>query len=211
MALATNQLEPVQAQTFKPQLETPYSVSMQDQLNANQADFNALQRQMGYNPAAAAALAAQKYTANSAILAQQLRANQEIQMGMFNRNIGVLNDATLKNLSILDQQQQRQSQARSATKAQGQAALSSIADKIAKHKLENRTLGIYENMYNYRFGPNGKAINVNAPYEFNLDVASLTPEELETARKYRDIQEKKGNKRQLTGKNGSIVKAIKNL
>jgi hypothetical protein len=66
-------------------------------------------------------------------------------------------------------------------------------------------------MYNYRFGPNGKAINVNAPYEFNLDVASLTPEELETARKYRDIQEKKGNKRQLTGKNGSIVKAIKNL
>jgi len=211
MALATNQLEPVQAQTFKPQLETPYSVSMQDQLNANQADFNALQRQMGYNPAAAAALAAQKYAANSAILAQQLRANQEMQMGMFNRNIGVLNDATLKNLSILDQQQQKQSQARSATKAQGQAALSSIADKIAKHKLENRTLGVYENMYNYRFGPNGKAINVNAPYEFNLDVASLTPEELETARKYRDIQEKKGNKRQLTGKNGSLVKAIKNL
>jgi hypothetical protein len=197
MALATNQLEPVYAQTFKPLLETPYSVSMQDQLNANQADFNALQRQMGYNPAAAAALAAQKYAANSAILAQQLRANQELQMGAYNRNRGILNDATLKNFGILDQQQQRQSQAKSATKAQAQAALSSIADKIAKHKLENRTLGVYENMYNYRFGPNGKAINVNAPYQFNLDVASLNPED------------KKASK--STGKNGSIVKAIKNL
>jgi hypothetical protein len=134
-----------------------------------------------------------------------------MQMGTFNRNRGILNDATLKNLSILDQQQQRQSQARSATKAQAQAALSSIADKIAKHKLENRTLGVYENMYNYRFGPKGRAINVNAPYEYNLNAASLTADELELAKKYKELQEKKGTKKESTGKNGSIVKAIKNL
>jgi hypothetical protein len=207
MALATNQLEAVQAQTFQPLLETPYSVSFQDQLNANQADFNALQRQMGYNPAAASALAAQKYAANSAVLGQQARANQEMQMGTFNRNRGILNDATLKNLSILDQQQQRQSQARSATKAQAQAALSSIADKIAKHKLENRTLGVYENMYNYRFGPKGRAINVNAPVDWN----NLTAAELDTLRKAKEIEEKKGGKKESTGKNGSLVKAIKNL
>jgi hypothetical protein len=210
MALATNQLEPVQAQTFQPLLETPYSVSFQDQLNANQADFNALQRQMGYNPAAASALAAQKYAANSAILGQQFRANQEMQMGTFNRNRGILNDATLKNLSILDQQQQRQSQARSATKAQAQAALSSIADKIAKHKLENRTLGVYENMYNYRFGPRERAINVNAPYEFNKQLASMSADELQAAADKRREVEKKANK-EKTSKNGSIVKAIKNL
>jgi hypothetical protein len=211
MALATNQLEPVQAQTFQPLLETPYSVSLQDQLNANQADFNAIQRQMGYNPSAAAALAAQKYTANSAILAQQLRANQEIQMGMFNRNIGVLNDATLKNLSILDQQQQRQSQARSATKAQGQAALSSIADKIAKHKLENRTLGIYENMYNYRFGPNGKAINVNAPYEWNMQGSQAGGSMPTLPEGFEYTTEIRKKKTKETDKNGGIVKAMKNL
>ncbi len=210
MALATNQLEPVQAQTFQPLLETPYSVSFQDQLNANQADFNALQRQMGYNPAAASALAAQKYAANSAILGQQFRANQEMQMGAYNRNRGILNDATLKNLSILDQQYQRQSQARSATKAQAQSALSSIADKIAKHKLENRTLGVYENMYNYRFGPKGRAINVNAPYEFNKQLASMSADELQAAADKRREVEKKANK-EKTSKNGSIVKAIKNL
>ena len=207
MALATNQLEPVQAQMFQPLLETPYSVSLQDQLNANQADFNALQRQMGYNPAAASALAAQKYAANSAILGQQFRANQEMQMGAYNRNRGILNDATLKNLSILDNQYQRQSQAKSATKAQAQAALSSIADKIAKHKLENRTLGVYENMYNYRFGPKGRAINVNAPMDWN----NLTVADLEALKKAKEIEEKKSGKKESTGKNGSLVKAIKNL
>jgi hypothetical protein len=211
MALATNQLEPVQAQTFRPLLETPYTVSYQDVLNANQADYNALQRQVGYNPAALSQLSSQKYAANAAVKAQEFRENQGLAMGAYNRNRGILNDASLKNLAILDQQYQRQSQAKSNTKAQAQAALSSIADKIAKHKLENRTLGVYENMYNYRFGPKGRAINVNAPYEFNLDVASLTPEDIETAKKYKELQEKKGVKKESTGKNGSIVKAIKNL
>ena len=207
-ALATNQLEPVQAQTFQPLLEQPYTVSLQDQLNANQADFNAIQRQMGYNPAAASALAAQKYAANSAVLGQQSRINQEMQMGAFNRNRGVLNDAALKNLALLDQQYQRQSQAKSATKAQAQSALSSIADKIAKHKLENRTLGVYENMYNYRFGPKGRAYNVNAPMDWN----NLTVAELDTLKKAKEIEEKKsGKKEESSAKNGGIVKAIKNL
>ena len=210
-SIAMNPLEAVQAQTFQPLLEQPYSVSFQDQLNANQADFNALQRQMGYNPAAASALAAQKYAANSAILGQQFRANQEMQMGAYNRNRGVLNDAALKNLAILDTQYQRQSAAKSATKAQAQAALSSIADKIAKHKLENRTLGVYENMYNYRFGPKGRAINANAPMDWNIDVASLNSGELEALKKAKEIVEKKSSKKEESAKNGSIVKAIKNL
>jgi hypothetical protein len=206
-SLAMNPLKAVQAQTFQPLLETPYSVSFQDQLNANQADFNALQRQMGYNPAAASALAAQKYAANSAILGQQFRANQEMQMGAYNRNRGILNDATLKNLAILDQQYVRGEQAATATKGQAQAALSSIADKIAKHKLENRTLGVYENMYNYRFGPKGRAINVNAPMDWN----NLTVADLEALKKAKEIEEKKSGKKESTGKNGSLVKAIKNL
>jgi hypothetical protein len=133
-----------------------------------------------------------------------------MQMGAFNRNRGVLNDAALKNLSILDQQYQRQSQAKSNTKAQAQAALSSIADKIAKNKLENRTLGVYENMYNYRFGPKGRAYNVNAPYEFNKDLASMSANELQAATDKKREAEKKAGKKE-TARNGNIVKAIKNL
>jgi hypothetical protein len=209
MALATNPLEAVQAQTFKPLLETPYSVSYQDILNANQGDFNALQRQVGYSPAALAELSAKKYAANAAAKGQEFRENQGLAMGAYNRNRALLNDSTLKNLAILDQQYERGAKAKSATKQEALAAYSSIADKMAKHKRDNKELGVYENMYNYRFGPKGKAYNVNAPYEFNLDVASLNADELETAKKYKELQEKKGTSKGKMARNGSIVKLFK--
>ncbi len=173
-ALSNNNLEPVQAQKYSPLLETPTKISYQDALNANQSDFNRISRQLTNNPEALASLAGQKYSANSQVIAEQERQNQDRVIGAANRNRGVLNDATLKNLAILDQQYTRQAGAKSNTKAVAQAALNSISDKIAKNKLENRTLGIYENMYNYRFGPQGRAWNMNAPAQFNTE-ASFTP------------------------------------
>lgn len=195
-ALATNQLEPVQAQRYTPELETPYSISLQDQLNQNQATFNALLRQ-GADPNAAAA---QKYQADQQVLANQFRAIQESKMGAFNRNRQVLNDAKLKNLGILDQQYTRQAQAKSNTKAIAQAALSSIASKIAQNKLENRTLGVYENLYNYRFGPNGQIYNANQPAEF------MIPQNVGTT-----LNQKTEQKTDKKSRNGSIVKALKNF
>jgi len=174
LALATNQLEPVQAQLYSPLLQTDASdISLQDQLNANQADFNAIQRQTGYNPAAQAALAAQKYAANSNVLGEQFRLNQAQKQATYNKNRDILNDATLKNLAILDQQYIRQSQAKSNTKATAQAALNSISDKIAKNKLENRTLGVYENLYNYRYDNKGRAWNLNPLADFNVQGEDL--------------------------------------
>ena len=167
-ALSNNQLEPVQAQSYTPDLGTPYDISLQDQLNANQADFNSLQRMVGYNPAAASQLAAQKYAANTGVLGEQFRANQAMRAGVYDKNRDILNDAKLKNLAIFDQQYGRQAQAKSNTKAIAQAALSSIGDKYAKNRLENRQLGIMENMYNYRFDSQGRAINMNPLYQPNI-------------------------------------------
>ena len=167
-ALSNNQLEPVQAQSYQPNLLNTYDISLQDQLNANQADFNATQRMVGYNPAALAQLNAQKYAANTGVLGEQFRQNQAMDMGIYNANTQTLNDAKLKNLEIFDRQYGRQSQAKSNTKAITQAALSSISDKYAKNRLENRELGIYENMYNYRFDPSGRAINMNPLYQPNM-------------------------------------------
>jgi hypothetical protein len=167
-ALSNNQLEPVQAQSYTPDLGTPYDISLQDQLNANQADFNSLQRMVGYNPAAASQLAAQKYAANTGVLGEQFRANQAMRAGVYDKNRDILNDAKLKNLAIFDQQYGRQAQAKSNTKAIAQAALSSIGDKYAKNRLENRQLAIMENMYNYRFDPQGRAINMNPLYQPNI-------------------------------------------
>jgi|LakMenE01Jun11ns_1017448.scaffolds.fasta_scaffold9959529_3 hypothetical protein len=209
-ALATNQLEPVQAQSYKPLLEQPFDISLQDQLNANQADFNAIQRTVRNNPAALSALAAQKYGANSGVLGNQFRMNQAERAGVYNRNRGTLNDAQLKNLTLYDQQYTRQAQAKTNTKQQAQAALSSISDKMAKNRLENKTLGIYENLYNYRFGPKGQAINYNDPAQFNLEGNPFArPTTVDTKKSSKEDTGKYGAK--IKSRNGSIVKAIKNL
>lgn len=158
-ALATNQLVPVQAQTYQPDLAVPMGdISLQDQLNANQADFNALQRKLGYNPEALSVLAGQKYAANTKVLGDQFRLNQELRNQVFNKNREVLNDARIKNLGIYDQQYLRQEQARSNTKATFQEAMSSIASKTLQNKLENRTLATMSNMFpQYGFDPNMRA------------------------------------------------------
>jgi hypothetical protein len=169
-ALSSNQLDPVQAQMYKPELGIPYDISYQDLLNENQADYNAAQRMAGYNPAAQANLNAQKYQANQKVLAEQFRANQAMKDQVYSGNRQTLNQAKLANLGILDKQYERQSQAMSNTKATTQAALNSMSDKYAKNKLENRKLSIYENMYNYRFGNNGRAKNYNGLQFFDTTI-----------------------------------------
>lgn len=240
LALASNQVSPVQAQLLQPLLQQPYDISLQDQLNANQSDFNAIQRQTGYNPEALSALAAQKYAANSQVLGNQFRANQEMKAGVYNKNREILNQTQAQNLGILDQQYTRQEQAKSNTKQQAVAALNSISDKIMKNKLDNRKLGIYENMYGYRFGPNGQAINENGIASLNYSgnptasgAGNIAPgyEPLyNSARQLRPISPSKDkadktstapDPSELVGKNGKkvtkkglnsdIVKAIKGL
>ena len=241
LALAMNQVEPVQAQLYQPDLGTPMDISLQDQLNANQADFNATQRAMGYNPAALAALSAMKYAANQKILGEQFRLNQAEKQRVYEGNRALLNDAQLKNLAILDQQMTRQETAKSKTKEQTLEAMKSIADKVAKNKLENRTLGIYENLYNYRFGKSGRAQNWNPLVQWDTTRADAItksagkglPEGYEilynakgepikfnkTAKEDSDVPDlatqpiagKNGLKAKKNTRNGNIVKAIKGL
>jgi len=219
-ALSQNQVEPVPAQKFIPELGVPMDISLQDILNANQADYNATARVTGYNPAALASLNAQKYAANQKVLGEQFRLNQAEKQRVYGENRNLLNQAKLQNLQILDTQAQRQAQALSNTKATTQAALNSIASKYAQNKLENRTLATYENMYNYRFDPRFRAVNMNPLQEFNMEGslssgkgsdASLAPgyEHLYDASGRVVSTRKKGKSDE--SRNGSIVKALKNI
>jgi hypothetical protein len=217
-AMANNQVSPVQANFYRPELGVPYDISYQDQLNANQADYRAAQRTMGYNPAAQANLNAQKYQANQGILGSQFRANQEMKDRVYGENRNILNQAKLTNLGIADQQYQRQTEALSNTKATTQAALNSISDKYAKNKLENRELKTYENMYNYRFGPNFRARNMNPLAEFDTDYKGASSEELDAMSAYKKAKDKreaaaakKDAKETDKKRNGSIVKSYKNI
>jgi len=167
-ALSTNKVEPVQAQGFQPDLASPYDISYQDQMNEITAQTRAAQRMAQGNPAAQALIAGQAYEAINKVKGEEFRANQAMQSGVYNQNRATLNDAKLKNLDIYDRQYTRQEQAKSNTKAITQAALNSIADKYSKNKLENRELGIYENLYNYRYDPAGRAINMNPLFQGNI-------------------------------------------
>lgn len=212
MALASNQLEPVPAQLYQPQLLTPYDVSYQDQLNEVNAQTRAAERIVGNNPAALASIAAEANRTKSSILGEQFRQNQAQRMGVYNQNIGAINDAKLRNLAILDQQMVRQEEGKSRTKAQNLEAVKSISDKIAKNKLENRTLGIYENLYNYRFDESGRAQNWNPLAQFNTALGgSGTSESAPEGYEYETVLKKKKKKDEDTGRNGRIVKAIKGL
>jgi hypothetical protein len=218
LALAQNQLEPVQAQTFQPQLSTPYDISLQDIINKNQADYRAAQRMIGYNPAALAALNAQKYQANQQVLGEQFRLNQGMRDKVYGENRNMLNQANLQNLGILDQQYGRQQQALSNTKATTQAALNSISAKYLQNQASNRELQTYENLYNYRFDPRFRAQNMNPLAQFNLEgsgssgtpFGNMTPEEIELYAKQLKVAQDK-QKKLDKGRNGSLVKAIKSM
>lgn len=208
-ALATNQVEPVQAQLFQPQLTTPYDISLQDIMNENEATFRAQQRLVGYNPAVQAQLAAGKYAANQKILGEQFRLNQATKNQVYKENRELLDRAKLQDLAILDQQYGRQEEAKSKTKATTQAALNSIAAKYAQNRLENRTLQTYENLYNYRYDAKGRAVNMNPLVDFQAMIDNASPSQLAEYRKTLETKSKKSS--ESSAKNGSIVKALKNI
>lgn len=211
-ALSNNQLEPVKAQTYQPQLQSPYDISLQEIMNQNQADFNATQRLVGDNPAALAALNAQKYGANEKVLGEQFRVNQANKANIYSDNIKTLNDAQLKNLAIYDEQFVRQEKAKSITKATTQTAFSDISDKYSKNKLRNRELATYQNLYNYRYDDRFRAMNMNPLQQWNTELGfpsqqgglGTPPTGYEwgppTLRKLKDKDD---------ARNGAIVKALK--
>jgi soluble lytic murein transglycosylase-like protein len=218
-ALSSNQLEPVKAQQYNPQLDVPYDISLQEIRNENQADYNAAQRMSGYNPAALAVLNAQKYAANQKVGAEEFRLNQAKKDQVYSGNRATLNDAQLKNLGILDQQYVRQEQAKSNTKDTTQLALNSIASKYAQNSLENKTLQTYENQYNYRYDDQGRLINMNPLANYNIPTVGKTasdPTDEYTKSKafikaYEDEQKKTIKSQTTPKRNGAIVNAMKRL
>jgi hypothetical protein len=211
LALAQNQLEPVQAQTFQPQLNTPYDISLQDIINENEGDYRAAQRMMGYNPAALAALNAQKYQANQKVLGEQFRLNQAMKNQVYAENRAMLNESNLQNLGIFDQQYGRQQGALSNTKATAQAALNSISAKYLQNQASNRELQTYENLYNYRFDPRFRAANMNPLAQFNTDISGLSYEQLLALAELKKKQTPVTTTNTTTIRNGGLVKAIKSM
>jgi hypothetical protein len=170
---ATNKQEGVFSQNFTPELYNPYSVSFQDRRNAANSQFRASTQYLGDNPAAQASLAGQTYENINNANAEEFRTNQGIFNDIENKNIGLVNEAKSRNLNIADNAYVRQQQAKSNTKAQNATILQSISSKIHQNQLEQSTIQLYENLYNYRFGKNNKAQNYNSNPEFVANVGTI--------------------------------------
>ena len=228
LALASNQLEGVQAQSFQPMLDQPYNISLQDQINMIDSQTNAAIRAIGNDPAAQSQIMANAIEAKNRVLGEEFRMNQANTAGIYSKNRDLINQSKLANLQIFDKQYERQSQAKSNTKAQAIGALNSINSKIAQNKLENKQLGVYENLYGYRFGPNGQAYNLNGLAQFNTEgnpMASNRTGQTTTdasGNKLLPVYNKDGsvkgytvatanNGAKIKARNSSIVKAVKSL
>ena len=219
---------PVFAQKYNPELDNVYDISYQDQLNEITAQARAAERMAIDNPAAAAAIFGAASQNKSKVLAEQFRANQAMKAGVYDKNRATLNDAQLKNMGILDNQYVRQETANSTTKENIRNALNSISAKTAQNKLENRKLKTMENLYNYRYDSQGRLVNMNGIAQFNpygnpntsgFGKGSLAPGKAFSYDASGDIIGTYSVKDDASGKygakikarNGSIVKAIKNL
>lgn len=168
-AMATNQVQPVQAQGFQPQLRVPYDISLQDMRNDVTSQSRAMQRNatLQNNPAALALAQAPTYDALNKINAEEFRQNQAMKDNVYSGNQATLNDAMLKNLGIYDQQADRQAQAAANTRTQNIDILNSISDKYSKNKLENVMNKVYANMYPTFKYDEDQRLNVVNPTQFN--------------------------------------------
>jgi hypothetical protein len=226
--MANNKLEPVQAQQFNPRLRVPYDISLQDQLNQNTAKARGAERMAAYNPGMLANLKAQEYMADQNVLGNEFRQNQGFKDQVYSGNLNTLNDAQLKNLAIADTQYVRQQQALTNTNDRDFAAIDSMTNKRMQHNLENQTLRVMENMYDFRYDPAGRAQyrgegwnpkdgwastgsaggNTNWPpqgYEFVYDQSGRPID----VRKSKNASDQAWQTPGIVSRNGSIVKSYK--
>jgi len=147
LALALNTLEPVQLNLYNPTLQAqPYRISLQDKRNEVIAQQQAASKASYGNPAAQAMIAAQAARALSDISGEENRMNLAETMRAAEANRAQMNEAQRVNIGLYDQQYTRQAESKSKTKTQAIEVAKSVADKIAKNKLENKQLAIAENM-----------------------------------------------------------------
>lgn len=171
----------VQGDQFNPTLMTPYRVSFQDQLNANQGSYNAIARNSANNPEALATLQGQKYQQDQGILANQFRTNQGVQNQVLNQNNQILNQAAMTNLQLRQQQADRQAQAVANTESNRQNALTSISNKYQQNALNNSRqdqvynaqqfqANVYQNLHPHNtFDDQGNSVfNDLGGYNFNF-------------------------------------------
>jgi hypothetical protein len=158
LGIATNRREPVYQLGYQPDLQQTFDLSYQLGRNENQSTFNQLSQiaEQNGNYEALSQLAAQKYQADQQYNMQEIQGNAQQKLGVYNQNTNTLNDAKVKNLALIADQQQKQTQAKSNTRQEDLAAFKSISGKVLQNQLENKNYNAYANLFqHYGFDKSG--------------------------------------------------------
>jgi hypothetical protein len=210
-ALATNKISPIYMQKINPELKQPFRVSFQNQLNKNQANFNAMLREIGDNPNAQSILAAQKYAADQDVLDKEMQYNQQIEAGIYNANRDAIYDARLRNVAMNQEQARMQEMARVNTQRRAFDALSSIVDKKLADKAQKNTLKVMENLYKFRFGKDYVAQSQNPAEDFSGYTPIGYNPETGKPRTIGDSAKKKATKTATASAGKSLIRQFKTL
>lgn len=158
LTVATNKRQAVPQLSYQPELKQTFDLSYQLGRNENQSAFNQVAKiaeQTG-NVDALGQLAASLYKANETYNMQEVQGNAQQKLGVYNQNVDTLNDAKLKNLQLIESQQNKQAAADYNTWKTDIAAFTSVAGKELQNKLENKTYNAYANLFrHYGFDKKG--------------------------------------------------------
>lgn len=158
LTIATNKRQAVEQLTYQPDLMQTFDISYQLGRNENQSTFNQVAKiaeQTG-NVDALSQMAAQKYKADEQYNMQEIQGNATQKLGVYNQNINTLNDAKVKNLALIADQQNKQAAAEFNTRKEDIGAFTSIAGKVLQNNLENKTYNAYANLFqHYGFDKKG--------------------------------------------------------
>ena len=158
LTVATNKKQDVPQLSYQPELKQTFDLSYQLGRNENQSSFNQVAKiaENTGNVDALSALAANLYKANEQYNMQEVQGNAQQKLGVYGQNVDNLNDAKLKNLQLIESQQNKQAAADYNTWKTDIAAFTSMAGKELQNKLENKTYNAYANLFkHYGFDKKG--------------------------------------------------------
>jgi YD repeat-containing protein len=158
LTVATNKRQAVPQLSYQPELKQTFDISYQLGRNENQSVFNQVAKsaELTGNVDALGQLAANLYKANEQYNMQEVQGNAQQKLGVYGQNVDTLNDAKLKNLQLIENQQNKQAAADYNTWKTDIAAFTSVAGKELQNKLENKTYNAYANLFkHYGFDKKG--------------------------------------------------------
>jgi hypothetical protein len=167
-AMADNNVEGLYAPHMYSMLETPYKYSADRDKNAILSQARQAVKNAGNNPAAQAAIMAQVADAMGQVSSKEYDINQQQYQGVYNRNIGTVNQDRARNAALDMDAAMKLSQAKSNLQAKKLAAMTSAESKIAANKRENMeyNIGMAEHP-DFTFGPDGRIIKLPRYVEFD--------------------------------------------